>query len=70
MRRAKTGDMVTVHYIGTLDNGRIFDQRDMDQPLTLRLALERCSPALKVRLSVWPWVRLKTSVCWQKMHMA
>ena len=34
MRRAKTGDMVTVHYIGTLDNGRIFDQRDMDQPLT------------------------------------
>jgi FKBP-type peptidyl-prolyl cis-trans isomerase 2 len=26
--------MVTVHYIGTLDNGRIFDQRDMDQPLT------------------------------------
>ena len=34
MRRAKSGDMVTVHYIGTLDNGRIFDQRDMDQPLT------------------------------------
>ena len=34
MRRAKSGDMVTVHYIGTLDNGRIFDQRDMDQPLS------------------------------------
>ena len=34
MRRAKPGDMVTIHYIGTLDNGRIFDQRDMDQPLT------------------------------------
>ncbi len=34
MRRAKSGDMVTVHYIGTLDSGRIFDQRDMDQPLT------------------------------------
>ena len=34
MRRAKSGDMVTVHYIGTLDNGRIFDQRDMAQPLT------------------------------------
>jgi len=34
MRRAKSGDIVTVHYIGTLDNGRIFDQRDMDQPLT------------------------------------
>ena len=36
-RRAKTGDRVTVHYIGTLDNGHIFDQRDADQPLTLTL---------------------------------
>jgi len=34
---AKKGDQVTVHYIGTLDNGRIFDQRDNDQPLTFRL---------------------------------
>lgn len=36
-RRAKNGDRVTVHYIGTLDNGRIFDQRDADQPLILTL---------------------------------
>lgn len=36
-RRAKNGDRVTVHYIGTLDNGRIFDQRDADQPLILNL---------------------------------
>ncbi len=37
MQRAKTGDRVTVHYIGTLDNGRIFDQRDDEQPLTFTL---------------------------------
>ena len=37
MRRAKRGDLVTVHYIGTLDNGRIFDQRDADQPLSFTL---------------------------------
>ena len=36
-RRAKTGDLVTVHYIGTLDNGRIFDQRDAEQPLSFTL---------------------------------
>ena len=34
MQRAQKGDRVTVHYIGTLDNGRIFDQRDGDEPLT------------------------------------
>ena len=37
VKRAKAGDMVTVHYIGTLDNGRIFDQRDEDEPLSLKL---------------------------------
>ena len=37
MIRVKSGDLVTVHYIGTLDNGRIFDQRDADQPLSFRL---------------------------------
>lgn len=37
VRRAKVGDLVTVHYIGTLDNGRIFDQRDSDQPLSFNL---------------------------------
>jgi len=34
---ARQGDRVTVHYIGTLDNGRIFDQRDGDDPLELTL---------------------------------
>lgn len=37
MRRARIGDIVTIHYIGTLDNGRIFDQRDADHPLSLQL---------------------------------
>ena len=37
VKRAKTGDTVTVHYIGTLDNGHIFDQRDAEQPLTFSL---------------------------------
>lgn len=34
---AQVGDRVTVHYIGTLDNGKIFDQRDGEAPLTLTL---------------------------------
>ena len=37
MQRAQKGDRVTVHYIGTLDNGRIFDQRDSDQPLSFTI---------------------------------
>lgn len=37
MRKAQNGDRVTVHYIGTLDNGRIFDQRDGDEPLSFNL---------------------------------
>ncbi len=37
MQIARLGDRVTVHYIGTLDNGRIFDQRDADQPLVFTL---------------------------------
>ncbi|MEN8687299.1 MAG: FKBP-type peptidyl-prolyl cis-trans isomerase [Desulfuromonadales bacterium] len=47
MQNAKTGDLVTVHYIGTLDNGRIFDQRDTDQPLSLTLGAEEVFPALE-----------------------
>ena len=37
MQKAQKGDRVTVHYIGTLDNGRIFDQRDGDDPLSFTL---------------------------------
>lgn len=37
MQKVQHGDRVTVHYIGTLDNGRIFDQRDGDDPLFLTI---------------------------------
>ena len=47
MQSARIGDLVTVHYIGTLDNGRIFDQRDADQPLLLTLGVEDVFPALE-----------------------
>lgn len=47
VKRAKSGDLVTLHYIGTLDNGRIFDQRDADQPLTLRLGSGELFPKLE-----------------------
>lgn len=56
MQRAQNGDRVTVHYIGTLDNGRIFDQRDSDQSFTFMtekddpvvLALFACGLELRV----------------------
>ncbi|MBW2450877.1 MAG: FKBP-type peptidyl-prolyl cis-trans isomerase [Deltaproteobacteria bacterium] len=44
---AAGGDRVTVHYIGTLDNGRIFDQRDSEQPLTFTLGDHEIFPALE-----------------------
>ena len=47
MRVARTGDKVTVYYIGTLDNGRIFDQRDADNPLTFILGAGEVFPALE-----------------------
>ena len=47
MQKAKSGDMVTVHYIGTLDNGQIFDQRDKDQPLSLTLGSAEVFPELE-----------------------
>ena len=47
MRRARTGDLVTVHYIGTLDNGRIFDQRTDDLPLTFTIGAGEVFPAFE-----------------------
>ena len=46
----KTGDRVTIHYIGTLDNGRIFDQRDEDSPLTVTLGNGEIFPALEEKI--------------------
>ena len=47
MKRAENGDRVIVHYIGTLDNGRIFDTRDDDSPLEFTLGNHEVFPALE-----------------------
>ena len=47
MKRAQNGDLVTVHYIGTLDNGRIFDQRDGDESLSFTLGAGEVFPAME-----------------------
>ncbi|PLX97503.1 MAG: peptidylprolyl isomerase [Desulfuromonas sp.] len=47
MKAAEFGDRIVVHYIGTLDNGRIFDSRDGDSPLELTLGQEEVFPALE-----------------------
>jgi FKBP-type peptidyl-prolyl cis-trans isomerase 2 len=47
LRNAKMGDIVTVHYVGTLENGRIFDQRDDDSPLSFKLGNADVFPALE-----------------------
>lgn len=47
MQRAQQGDRVTVHYIGTLDNGRIFDQRDGDEPLSFTIGAGEIFPAME-----------------------
>ncbi|MFO7983476.1 MAG: FKBP-type peptidyl-prolyl cis-trans isomerase [Desulfuromonadales bacterium] len=44
---AKEGDKVRVHYIGTLDNGCIFDQADEDCPLDLTIGNDEVFPALE-----------------------
>ncbi len=47
MQKAQQGDRVTVHYIGTLDNGRIFDQRDDDEPFSFTLGTGEVFPAME-----------------------
>ncbi len=47
MKYAKAGDKVVVHYIGTLDNGRIFDSRDDASPLVFILGDQAIFPALE-----------------------
>lgn len=36
-QQAQTGDTVAIQYIGTLDNGRIFDRREGDSELEITL---------------------------------
>jgi FKBP-type peptidyl-prolyl cis-trans isomerase 2 len=51
MRIAKTGDRVTIHYIGTLDNGRIFDSADDDNPLSFTIGQGEVFTALEEAVS-------------------
>lgn len=44
---AAVGNRITVHYIGTLDNGAIFDSRDSDDPLTFVVGDGTVFPALE-----------------------
>lgn len=50
MVRASTGDRVTVSYIGTLDNGRIFDSTEERGPLTFTLGAGEVFPALEAAI--------------------
>lgn len=47
MKYAKPGDRVAISYIGTLDDGRIFDQTPQDDPLMITLGEGKIFPALE-----------------------
>lgn len=50
MSRASHGSTVTIRYIGTLDNGRIFDSSDGSGPLTVTIGSGQLFPALEEAL--------------------
>lgn len=47
MATPSPGDTVTVHYIGTLDNGRIFSSTQDEEPATFTLGTEELFPQLE-----------------------
>jgi FKBP-type peptidyl-prolyl cis-trans isomerase 2 len=47
MQRAEIGSTVTISYIGTLDNGRIFHSTDEHGPQTFTIGDEQVFPALE-----------------------
>lgn len=47
MKEIKTGSKVTVHYIGTLDDGRTFDSTPDDRPLVFTVGANEVFPALE-----------------------
>ena len=47
MAQAESNSTVTISYIGTLDNGRIFDSTDEHGPLTFTLGTDQVFPALE-----------------------
>jgi peptidylprolyl isomerase len=55
MKRAENGSSVTVSYIGTLDNGRIFGSTDESGPQTFALGSGELFPALE-----WAIVGMQT----------
>jgi FKBP-type peptidyl-prolyl cis-trans isomerase 2 len=44
---AQAGNRISVHYIGTLDNGYIFDSRDEETPMQITLGNNEIFPALE-----------------------
>ncbi|BDV44829.1 peptidyl-prolyl cis-trans isomerase [Geotalea uraniireducens] len=47
MKRAQHGSTVSIQYIGTLDNGRIFDSRTEDELLVFTIGTNEVFPALE-----------------------
>jgi len=47
MALAQQGNTVSVHYIGTLDNGRIFHSTPDDEPLVFTIGQSQVFPALE-----------------------
>ncbi len=47
MAHAQQGSTVSVHYIGTLDNGRIFHSTADEEPLTFTICRNQVFPALE-----------------------
>lgn len=47
MNRAEIGSSVTISYIGTLDNGRIFHSTEEHGPLTVTIGEDQIFPALE-----------------------
>jgi FKBP-type peptidyl-prolyl cis-trans isomerase 2 len=47
MKRAEIGSSVTISYIGTLDNGRIFHSTEADGPQTFTIGSGQLFPALE-----------------------
>jgi FKBP-type peptidyl-prolyl cis-trans isomerase 2 len=47
MAIARPGSTVTISYIGTLDNGRLFDSSDASGPLTFTIGAGEVFPALE-----------------------
>lgn len=47
VRAARQGDRVTVNYIGTLDNGRIFHSTENGEPLVFTIGANEVFPALE-----------------------